>query len=641
MKAYVGGVNSPKPPLLAYALSMPRPETHLFHVALRVGGAPAGAMRVAMPAWAPGSYLIRDFARHVQDFEAQDGRGEKLAWRRVDKQTWEVDSRGGDVEIRYRVYANELSVQTSHLDATHAFGNGTSLFMHVDGHKTAPVSLAIQAPRGWTVDVPLPRAKRGGRWGKGETFEAESYDALVDAPFEIGTHRRIEFRVRGKRHRIALYGRGNQDEARLVADLRRIVEEEGAIFGDLPYREYLFILHLTDGPGGGLEHRGSNVSTVDRWTFQPGKKYEDLLALEAHEFFHTWNVKRLRPALLDPFDYATEVHTTLLWAMEGLTSYYDHLVLARAGLITEERYREFLAETITKLRQQPGRFKLSLAQSSFLAWVKLYKQDANWINTGVSYYLKGELVGLVLDLAIRDRTSGRRSLDDVLRALYQRYPASGPGIPELHAHGTDGWRCALEDVTGLSWRAFWSKYIDGTDEVDFEAFLRKVGWELAPVRQEEKAAEKTKKGEYAGAGAWLGLDVKEADRRVRVASVLVASPAIAAGLAPDDELVALDGMQVKDKEWLEKRLREKEPGDEVVLHWFRRGELVARRVMLAENPPEKWVVEEKKGASARARKLRLAWLAPLAGRKRTRALAGGPGRGRRQLRRGRSAARAL
>ena len=614
---------------LAYRLSFPQPETHLYHVELAVTGAPKGRVRFVMPAWTPGSYLIRDFARHVQDFEARDAQGEPLSWRRIDKQTWEVDAaEARRIVVRYRVYANELGVQSSHLDETHAYGNGTSVFMYVEDAKAAPCTLAIDAPRGWHVDIPLRQTGRS-------TFAAENYDELVDAPWEIGTHRRLEFRALGKRHRIALFGRGNEDEERLVADLKRIVEEEAAIFGGLPYKEYLFILHLNDKPGGGLEHRGSNTSAVERWTFQPGKKYEDFLALEAHEFFHTWNVKRLRPAALGPFDYTKEVHTTLLWAMEGITSYYDHLVLARAGLISEERYREFLAETITKLRQQPGRFKLSLAQSSFLTWVKLYKQDANWINTGVSYYLKGELVGLALDLAIRDRTDGRKSLDDVMRALYAKYPFEGPGIPETHTHGEDGWRRTLEEVTGLRWRDFWAKYIEGTDEVDLEALLARVGWELKPVMRDDDAEKKAKKGDYTGPGAWLGIEVKEADKRVRVANVLVASPALDAGLAPDDELVALEGMQVKDKEWLEKRLREREPGDYVTLHFFRRGELVEKRVMLGANPPEKWAIEESKRAGARATRLRRAWLAPLSGRRRARPVAGGKRAGRRQLKRSR------
>ena len=611
------------PMKLAYELSFPHPETHLYHVQLGVTGAPKGKLRFAMPAWAPGSYLIRDFARHVQDFEARDGAGRPLAWRRIDKQTWEVDAaEARKVVVRYRVYANDLGVQTSHLDATHAYGNGTSVLMYLDGAKSEPCSLAIAAPRGWTIDIPLRETGRG-------KFAAESYDELVDAPWEIGTHRRLEFRAGGKRHRVALYGRGNEDEERIVRDLRRIVEEEAAIFGSLPYKEYLFILHLSDKAGGGLEHRGANTSTVERWTFQPGKKYEDFLALEAHEFFHTWNVKRLRPALLGPFDYTREVHTTLLWAMEGITSYYDHLVLARAGLISEDRYREYLAETITKLRQQPGRFKLSLSQSSFLAWVKLYKQDANWMNSGVSYYLKGELLGLALDLAIRDRTGGRFSLDDVMRRLFEKYPLDGPGIPELHAHGADGWRETLEEVTGRSWRQFWSKYIDGTDELDLEAFLANVGWDLKPVMREDKPDDKERKGDYAGPGAWLGLEAKEVERRVKVAHVLVASPALDAGLNADDELVALDGLQVKDKEWLEKRLREREPGERVALHFFRRGELVERSIMLGANPPEKWAIEASKRAGARARRLRRAWLASLVGRKRARPVAGGKGAGRR------------
>src|SRR5581483_10759775 len=501
----------------------------------------ADALRFVMPAWAPGSYLIRDFARHAQDVAAADGKGRALGVARVDKQTWEVATGGArDVTLAYKVYANELSVQTSHLDATHGYGNGTSLLVYVEGAKALPATLAITPPKGWHVDVALPEVGRN-------TFAADDYDALADAPFECGTHRREDFRAAGKPHRIAIYGQGNEDPERIADDLKRIVEEEAAIFGGLPYERYLFILHLHDRRGGGLEHRGSNTSSVDRWSFQPAKKYEEFLALEAHEFFHTWNVKRLRPAVLGPFDYTRESHTTLLWAMEGLTSYYDHLVLARLGLISEDRYREFLAETITQLRQQPGRFHLSLAQSSFLTWVKLYKQDANWVNTGVSYYLKGELLGLVLDLAIRDRTEGAKSLDDVMRALYAKYPFSGPGIPEPHHGGHDGWRETLEEATGLSWKAFWAKYVEGTDELDFETFLKKVGWTLKPVRKEDKADEKRKKGDYATPGAWLGLDLKEQDRRILVARVLHGSPAMAAGLSPEDELVAFAGAQIKEK----------------------------------------------------------------------------------------------
>ncbi len=589
---------------VAYTLAMPAPETHLFHVEIRAETQSAPTLDFMMPAWAPGSYMVRDFSRHVQDFEAVTPSGKKLVWTRVDKQTWRVEAGASrTVVVRYKTYANDLSVQTSHLDVTHGYTNGTSTFLYVNGRKEESCRVTVRPYRGWKVDVALPETGRN-------VFAAKDYDHLADSPMEIGTHRTLEFRAARKRHRVAIYGRGNEDEKRIVADLKGIVEEEAAIFGVVPYDEYLFIVHLTDRPGGGLEHRGSNTSTVERFTFQPGKRYEDFLALEAHEFFHTWNVKRLRPAVLGPFDYTREVHTTLLWAMEGITSYYDHLVLARAGLIREERYRDFLAETITKLRQQPGRFKLSLSESSFLSWIKLYKQDANWVNTGVSYYLKGELIGLALDLAIRDRTRGRKNLDDVMAALFAKYPLDGPGIPE-----PNGWREALEEVTGLSWRAWFAKHIDGTAEVDFEALLRKVGWTLRPVHKHDKPEEKLKKGEYATPGASLGILIAEVDKRVRVKSVLVGSPAMDSGLNADDELVALNGWQVVDKEWLDKRLREHAPGDVVTLHAFRRHELVEIKLTLGENPPEKWVIEEDKRASAAAKRRRRVWLAPLAGHK--------------------------
>src|SRR5581483_7503174 len=239
-----------------------------------------------------------------------DGRGRALPLTRADKQTWRVETRGASkVTLRYKVYANDLSVQTAHLDASHGYANGTSLFAYVEGAKALPATLAIRPPRGWKVDVALPK--------RGDAFHARDYDELVDAPFECGTHRTLRFTAAGKPHRVAIYGRGNEDEARLVRDLKTIVEEEAAIFGGLPYDEYLFILHLVDKGQGGLEHRGSNTSLLERFTFQPDKKYEDFLALEAHEFFHTWNVKRLRPAVLGPFDYAKETHTPLPGAREG------------------------------------------------------------------------------------------------------------------------------------------------------------------------------------------------------------------------------------------------------------------------------------------------------------------------------------
>lgn len=578
---------------LGYEIRIPRPEAHLVEVRLTVEGWIGGPLLLSMPAWAPGSYLIRDFARHVQDFEARSA-GKTLPWTRLDKHTWSVEAGfARRVEIRYRVYANELSVQTSHVDETHAFLNGTSVFLYLREHVDAPASVRVRPPRGWRVDTGLPL--RGG------AYRARDYDHLADCPFEIGTHRRLTFQVQGKDHVVALYGRGNEDAERIRRDLRRIVEEEAAIFRELPYDRYVFIVHLSDKARGGLEHENSNVSAVDRNTFKPDKKYHDFLALEAHEFFHLWNVKRIKPSTLGPFDYDREVHTTLLWAMEGLTSYYDELVLVRAGLSSEERYREHVADLVGKLREHAGRFKMSLEESSYLTWVKLYKMDENWPNTGVSYYLKGELVGLLLDLAIRDRTNGRRGLDDVFRLLWKRHGRAGAGLA-----GAAEWRRALEDATGLDWGAFWRRYVSGTADLDFEKELRVVGWKISPVFKGQDADAK-RKGEVAGPGGWLGVALKTEDGRVKVKSVTAKSPAEEAGLSAGDELVALDGVQILDEEFLVKRLAERRAGDRVRIARFRRRELVQADVTLGRSPPEKWKIEVA-DETPRSRRLKRAWL---------------------------------
>lgn len=578
---------------------MPQPETHLYHVEMTIPD-PAPDLVLRMPTWTPGSYLLREYARHVEDFEAYDARGRRVPCERIDKSGWRVRASGREAVVRYKVYAHELSVQTSHLDVSHAYLNGTSVFLYAEGRLSEEHRVEIDAPDGWRADCGLPR--RGG------AFVAEDYDHLVDCPMEIGPHRARLFNVRGRPHRLALWGHGNEDVDRIVKDLRAIVSETSGIFGgSLPYDEYLFIVHLTSGgkEWGGLEHRNSTTLIAPRFSFEPQKEYERFLGLAAHEYFHTWNVKRIKPAAFMPYDFDREVYTRLLWVMEGLTSYYDQLIVTRAGLRTPERHREELADLWKKLQDQPGRAKQSLADSSLTTWVKFYRQDEHYVNSGVSYYLKGELLGCALDLAIRDATDGKRSLDDVMRFLWERYGKEGVGLPE------DGFEPALEAVTGRRWRDFVARHVEGTDDPPLAAMLRKVGWNLAPVRRGEDA----KADEAAGPGAWLGVIPAVRDGRLFVASVMTGSPAESMGIAPGDELVALNGFRTTD-ETLKKRLAEAKPGDAATATVFRRDELHVLDGRLGERPPEKWRIDEAARASRRAKRLRAGWLRAQAGRRR-------------------------
>lgn len=564
------------PSQITYTIAMPRPHTHLYEVSIDAAGLTGTDVDFILPSWTPGSYMIREYARHVQEFAAEAA-GVSLRWSKVAKDTWRIETGGATrIRVRYRAYANELTVRTSHLDGSHGYVNGATVFMYIPGRTGEPLTLVVQTPPAWRVTTGLEPAGAQEAWTtddgqRATAFSAADYDELIDCPIECGTHRLLTFEVDGIEHRIAIWGRGNQDERRIVADTRRIIETQRAMFGGLPYRHYTFILHLTDGRGGGLEHRNSVTNQLNRWTFRPERSYERFLGLQSHEFFHVWNVKRIRVAPLGPFDYRRENYTRQLWTMEGVTSYYDNLFLLQAGLISRERYLEIIAEDIVTLQSQPGRALQSLEQSSFDAWIKLYRPDENSANSSISYYLKGSLVALMLDLEIRRRTNGERSLADVLRYLYTTYPITGPGFAE-----EGGYLAAVETVAGAdggSFRAFFARYISGTAELDYDQTFAYAGLRL----------EWGHKHGHNRVPAWTGLQLKSEDGRTLVASTRSDGPAYAAGVYAGDELLALDGMRI-DATSFDARVNERAPGESVTLSLFRRDELLHVLVVLSPAP---------------------------------------------------------
>jgi predicted metalloprotease with PDZ domain len=481
------------------------------------------------------------------------------------------------------------------------------VFLFVPGRTAEPLQLDALTPPGWGwhvttgldalqtlhEDVPDHQYRMTPDHWK---YFASDYDELVDCPVECGTHRLLHFSVDNIPHTIAIWGRGNEDERRIVTDTRRIVETERDLFGGLPYRHYTFILHLADRYGG-LEHRNSVTNIVDRWSFQPQSSYERFLELQSHEFFHVWNVKRIRAAPLGPFDYRHENYTRLLWAMEGVTSYYDRLLLVRAGLMSPQRYLGRLAEEIARLQSQPGRKLHSLEESSFDAWIKLYRPDENTTNSSVSYYLKGAMAMLLLDLEIRHQTDGECSFDDVLRYLYRTYPIAGPGIPEEGAY-----LAAIEEVAGSAggiYRDFFARYISGTEELDFARGLGHVG-----VRLEWGHS---RPAHHGGVPPWLGLRLKHEHGRTLVASTHSEGPAYLAGIYPEDELLALDGLRVGRDTWQD-RLSERRPGENVTVSLFRRDELRHVVVTLAPAPPDVLHLSRVESPSAQQERLYQAWL---------------------------------
>jgi predicted metalloprotease with PDZ domain len=564
-----------------YTLSMPDPNSHLLHVKMEVHGAPGGSTDFVMPVWTPGSYKVRDFAKNVQDFAA--GRN---AWRKVDKSRWRVAA-GGDVTVDYDVWAFELSVQSSHLDAEHAFINGASVFMYADGHKDAPVSVEIKAPKGWRIATGLER--------RGLRYTAPNYDLLVDCPIEIGTFVKRSFQVRGVPHHVVIHGDGNYDEKRMVEDVRKIVETEIQILRHVPYKDYTFLLHNTSERGGGLEHLNSTALQYPAMGYKPREKYDNFLELVAHEFFHLWNVKRIHPEMLGPFDYEREVYTTLLWVMEGFTSYYDTLVPCRAKLFTPEKYFKRMADRVQKYEEKPGRKRQSLSESSFDTWIKLYQPNENSGNCQMSYYEKGELVGMCLDLEIRHRSDNRKSLDDVMRLLYEEYGRDGKGFPE------EEFKRACERVAGNLDR-FFADLVDGTSEIPWNRYLGYAGAKLErePKRPEEGEAPRK-------ARAWMGVGTSKAGGFLSVANVIEGSPAWKAGLSAKDEVIAIDGAKLAAEDF-EKRLDDYEPGERARFTIFRSGFLKELEVTLGAKENVSWVIRKVKAPSARQKKIYEGWL---------------------------------
>lgn len=552
---------------VAYRVSLSQPHSHLFEVEASFPACGDDVLAV-LPVWTPGSYLVREYARHVQDLEALDAGGAKLPLRRHDKRGLLVQARGQPFRLKYRVYANELTVRTSHLDASHGYFNGATLFFYVEALRDREHHVSVSAPSGWRTTAALEQ--RGG------AFVAPNYDELVDAPFEIGPHTPLTFQAANVPHEVVLWGEPVLDEKKLTADLTRIIEAQAALFGGLPTPRYVFFLYSTDKGRGGLEHKHSTALLFPRTGFHSPKGWEDFLSLACHEYFHLWNVKRIKPKALVPFDYSQENYTQLLWWFEGGTSYYDTLLLRRAGLLSAPRYLLKLGETLTTLHTTPGRGVLSLVDASFLSWVKHYRPDENSPNSMVSYYLKGEIVCALLDLTIRRATADAKSLDDVLRLLWQRY-GDESGVPE------DGVERICAEVAGAPLNDFFDRSLRGLSELDYSVFAH-VGLELR-TRPRESPQDKggtPPRSKLDRPQGYLGVVTKGAQG---IAHVLDGSPAAAAGVYADDEVVALDGYRV-DAAGLLARCEDKRPGDTVALTVFRRDRLLELKIPLGTKPAD-------------------------------------------------------
>lgn len=576
---------------ISYGVAMPKPHQHLFEVSVWVKNWSTGILNLKMPVWTPGSYLVREYARHVQDFQAialSSASESYLPWQKCAKNHWQVATEAVDsILIKYRVFANELTVRTNHLDATHGYFNGAALFFFVEGHQNQAFTLEVEPPAAtWEISTTLPLLENSEH-----KFWVDNFDVLVDSPVEVGIHESYEFLHEDKPHRWVVWGEGNFEAERAIADTKKIIQVEADIYGDgLPYDEYMFLLHLSGSGYGGLEHKESCSLNYPRFGFGKQDSYNRFMQLVAHEFFHLWNIKRIRPKALETFDYENENYTTSLWFAEGVTSYYDLLIPLWADIYDEEFFLESLSKDVTRYLTTPGRWVQPLAESSFDAWIKLYRRDAHSNNNQMSYYLKGAMVALLLDLLIRDRHDNKKSLDDVLQKLWQDFGKAEIGFTPQQVEAM------IADVAGIDLTEFFAKYLHTTEKLPLEDSLSTFGLMLEPVLEKEDKQH-----------PYFGADVKENNNHAVVKSVNQGSPAHTAGIDPGDEILAIAGYRVTTEQ-LEKRLQNYQAGDTISITIFQQDQLKTLAVTLAEPQPSRYQIKKNPEASEQQKAKLQGWL---------------------------------
>lgn len=547
---------------IKYTLSMPELHTHYFQVEMVLEGFEEGQLDVKMPVWAPGSYLVREFSKNVDLFKVSTPTGEAVQSAKISKNTWRIEK--GNLEkiiVNYNVYAYEISVRTSFLDADHGYVNGTSMFMYVDGRKNLRHRLQIVPYEEWgKVSTALPEAGEG-KW----TFQAKDYDQLADSPIEIGNHKEITFEAAGVEHKIAMYGEGNYEEEKLKTDLTKIIEGLTGMFGENPNDEYLFIIHNLEKGSGGLEHMNSTTLQVNRWTYAPKGRYQSFLGLAAHEYFHLWLVKRIRPEALGPFDYDQENYTRLLWVMEGFTSYFSQLILVQLGYMSQQEFIEMWAESFTGMENTPGNSVQPVSIASFDAWIKAYRPNENSVNTQISYYQKGSVLAALLDVLIISNSEGKHDLGSVLKYLYENYyKKNGSGITAKDMKN------ALEQFAQTNLDDFYKKYVHGTEEIDYQKYLGLAGLEIVEVP-------------FSGGDAIkLGVGISGRGGKVIVKSVYRGTPAYKYGINADDEIIAVEGYRVESESDIRNILNNRKPGDTLDILVARDGKTRGISVRLEE-----------------------------------------------------------
>ncbi|MCD0486736.1 peptidase M61 [Pedobacter sp. MC2016-14] len=504
---------------IGFEVSFKEPQAHYAEIEMNISGLSKDYIDVKMPVWTPGSYLVREFSKSVEGFAASAG-DKALKYEKVRKNTWRIYSaKAASVKVKYRIYGFEISVRTPFIDDAHAFLSTSAVFMYPDGHLKTPSTVKIIPFNGWTkVSTGLEPVA-----GQQFTYTAPDFDILFDSPIEVGNQEVFDFMAAGVKHEVAMYGGGTYNVERLKVDMKKVIEQETAIYGENPNQHYTFIVHNYASGGGGLEHLNSTVLGAGRDQYSTEEGYIGFLQLVAHEYHHLWNVKRLRPVALGPFDYENENYTTNLWIAEGFTAYYENKIMLRAGFNQPEGFVSEVATALANVENTTGSRIQSVAEASFDAWIKYYRPNENSSNTTVSYYSKGEVVGLLMDLEIANATKGAKSLDDVMKAMYLQCKTLKRGYTDAE------FKTMVEKISGINFDDFYAKYVNGTAPVDYVKYFGYAGINIT----NENTGKKFEETPY------LGASFAQKGGAIVVSAVSRNSAAWIGGLNVNDELLSL------------------------------------------------------------------------------------------------------
>ena len=591
---HAAGALAQAPEPISHVLRFPEPHSHYIEVETAVPAGGASSLELMMAVWTPGSYLVREYARNVETLAARSAAGAPLAVEPSRKNRWRIETAGAaTVVVTYRLYCREMSVRTNWVDDELALINGAPTFLTLVEDRPRPHRVRLELPPAWSRSLTALPPTADGR---PHSYEARDFDTLVDSPIVAGNPVVHDFTVAGTPHLLVNLGdAGPWDGERAAADVERIVEAQHRLWGFLPYERYLFLNLITEG-GGGLEHKDSTVVMSSRWQMRVRRRYLVWLTTISHELFHAWNVKRLRPIELGPFDYENEVHTRSLWVAEGLTVYYGALLVHRAGLSSRAEYLAALSGQIRRLQTTPGRLAQTVEQASYDAWIKYYRRNENSANSTVSYYTKGGVIGFLLDARIRRATGGARSLDDVLRLAYERFSGERGFTPEE-------FRATAAEVAGTDLGAWFRSVLESVDELDYSEALAWYGLDLPQPGDNGRRD--------GAAAAWLGLRTRAAGGRLLVAAIPRGTPAAAAGFNVGDELLAVDRYRVHPGDWAG-RLRTYRAGETAAVLVARRGRLTELNVTFGAAPASAWELSVRPADGGAPRPQLDRWLAPYA-----------------------------